>query len=132
MASHRFGWISIAGLQPRITLSIEARIIWIEVDEATLNQKVTHFEDIAPAAGVGHAGAPRTVAMDAGACALTGENVRTGHDPVKGPVIVQDTFDESAKIREQLPDLLFASGQPPFREENLGIVRKQIEDASPA
>ena len=75
LASHGFGWISTAGTQPRITLSIAARIIRIEVDKATLNLKVPNFEDIAPAASVRDAGAPGTVAMDAGACALAGEDV---------------------------------------------------------
>ena len=75
VASHSFGWVSTTGRQPRITLSIEARIIRIEVDKATLNHKVTNFEDIAPTASVRDAGAPGTVAMDAGACALAGEDV---------------------------------------------------------
>jgi len=75
VTSHRFGWISTVGGQPRITLSIEARIIRVEVDKATLNQKVMNFEDIAPAASMRDAGAPGAVAMDAGACALAGDDV---------------------------------------------------------
>src|SRR5262245_14543623 len=129
--SHRFGWISTAGGQPRITLSIKPRIIRVEVDKATLNQKISNFEDIAPAARVRHAGAPRAIAMNAGACTLAGENVRTAHDPVEGRVVVQDAFDQSTKISEQLPDLFFACGKPPFGKENLSIFRKQIEHASP-
>src|SRR5262249_14828669 len=92
-ASHRSGWIAPARSQPRIALSIEARIIRIEVDKATLNQKVTDFENVAPAARVCYAGAPGAVAMDAGAGTLAGESVRTGHDPVEGCVIVQDAFE---------------------------------------
>ena len=56
-------------------MSIEARIIRIEVDKAALNPEVTNFEDIAPAASVRDAGAPVAVAMDAGAGALAGEDV---------------------------------------------------------
>src|SRR5262249_25529974 len=93
VTSHRFGRISTAGRQPRIALSVEARVIRIEVNKATLNQKVANLEHIAPPARVRHPGAPGAVAMDTSACALACESIRTRHNPVEGGVIVQDAFN---------------------------------------
>src|SRR6266446_2066817 len=62
--------------EPRITRRVLARVIRIEINEAALNQKVAHFEHVAPPAGVGHSRAPRDVLVFAEARALDRERIR--------------------------------------------------------
>src|SRR5687768_8426689 len=49
---HRLRRIAAAGSEPPVPGRVEPRIVWIQVDEAALNQKIAHLEHITPPAGV--------------------------------------------------------------------------------
>ena len=85
-----------------ISLRIEPSVVRIKINEAALNQKISNLENIAPAAAVCDSGAPRATAVHACARSLNGEGIGPGHDPVKIRVIVEDAFNETAEVGEQL------------------------------
>ena len=107
-----------------------ARRSRIEVDEAALNQEVAHLEHVAPPAAVADTGAPGAIHVQARARALAREHIGAGHHPVERRVVVQDVAQQAAEVGKELADLLLASGESPLREEHLGIVGKQIENAA--
>ena len=123
--------VPAVGRQPWIAVGVGACVVGIEVDEAALDEEVAHLEDVAPAARVGHAGAPGAVLVLAVARALAGERVATAHDPVEVGVVVPDALQGPADVGEALSDRLLAVGQPPLGEVDLRVVGEEVEDARP-
>src|SRR5215510_7234171 len=67
--------------------------------------------------------------MSSCAGSFDGKRVGAGHDPVESGIVVENVLDEAAEVAEELTDLFFAGGQTPFREKDLSILGKQVEDA---
>src|SRR6185436_10518543 len=110
----------------------EPRIIWIKIDETTLDQKVADLENITPPSSVIDTCAPGAVSMNTRAGSLAGEDVGACHDPVKRRIVVQDTVNEPAKIGEQLADLFLSCSQTPLREKHQRILSEEFQDAGSA
>src|ERR1700749_4163244 len=119
-------------VQPRIARGVLSGIVRVEIDEAALDLPVADLEHVAPAAGtvLGHAGAPRPVAMLALAGALAAHHIAAGKDIVEMRVVMQDRLQRAADVAEHLPDLLLAGGDAPFREIDLGVVGEEVENAA--
>src|SRR6202795_5371156 len=98
----RLAGVAAARRQPRVAIRIQPRIVGVQVDEATLDERVAHFEHVTPTAGMGDAGTPLTVSVLAVAGALTGERIGPGHDPVECCVVVNYPLQGAADIAEEL------------------------------
>jgi hypothetical protein len=119
-------------VQPRVPRRILSGIVWIEVDEAAVNQPVADLEHIAPAAGapLGIAGAPGPVRVLAVARSLAHDLIAAGEDPVEFGIMVRDGFDGGAHVAEEFSDLFLTPGHAPLREVHQCVGREQVDNGA--
>src|SRR5262245_20106702 len=88
--------------EPRVARSVLTRVIWIQVDEAALDQPVADLEYVAPPAGAPfrYPRAPGAIAVLAMAGALAYDRVATRENPIEVGVVVDNRLDRSAHVAE--------------------------------